>query len=339
MAVKLADVARDLGLSKATVSLALSGSDLVNDGTRERVIQAAQRMGYVPNVAARRLVQRTNNTLGLIVPDLANPYFGTLAQQLDLDARRRGYRLMIAPSNEDFAAEQQSVDEFIANRVGGVLIAPTNHAMAQVEYLEKLSRYDIPCLYVSSCYPGIAAPCVMTDLERGSHALIDYLLDLGHENIYLLGADPAMVPTLHRTRGYRRAFAGRGITVAEHRFIDCGATTFERAYATTLRLLDEAPGISAMVCINDIMALGVLRALLDRGIDVPGQVSVAGFDDVVFASVSAIPITTVRQDIAALARLSVDTLLALPQQGGPASATLVEPQLIVRHSTGKYHPR
>lgn len=337
MIVTLKDIARETGLSQATVSLALAGSPLVSEKTGKRVQEAAERMGYVPNAAARNLVGRASDTVGLIVPDISNPYFGALAQEIDGSTRKFGCRLLIATSNDSHEIEKEIIDQFVSNRVKGVLIAPTNYDVVHTEFIRKLEKYDIKYLFVTSYYQNIKAPCVMTDLEKGSFDLVNYLLDLGHEDIYMLGADRDIIPTYSRAEGYRRAYRAHGLEADEARFVNCISTTFERAYGATLQLLADAANLDAIICINDIMALGTLRALLDKGIRVPQQVSVAGYDDVIFASVSAIPITTVRQDIKALGSLAVDTLFDMIGRGWHDRRVMIEPELIVRRSTGKKH--
>lgn len=335
MSVKMDDVAREAGVSQATVSLALAGSPLVSGKTRRRVCETADRMGYSPNAAARNLAGQANNTFGLIVPDISNPYFGELAKEIDHNVRKRGGSLLIATSNDSHEAEKEIVDRFVSERVRGVFIAPTTNSDVDMDFLYKLRKNKISFLFVTSYYRNIQAPCVMVNLEAGSFALVQYLLELGHRDIYLFGADRAMIPTSGRMDGYRRAFAAHGLAVDESKCVDCMSATFDRAYAAAGALLAETSRVDAIVCINDIMALGVLRALLDGGIRVPEQISVAGYDDVVFSSVSAIPITTVRQDIGAIGSLAADTLFDMIANGWHDRRLGIEPQLIVRRSTGK----
>ena len=334
MSVKMEDIARETGVSQATVSLALAGSPLVSEKTKKKVREAAERMGYSPNAAARSLVSRTSKTFGLIVPEISNPYFGELAREIAANVRKHGCNLLIATSNDSHEMERDIIDQFVSDRVRGVFMAPTSNNNIDMDFLYKLEKNDIRLLFVTSYYHAIKAPCVMVNLEKGSYDLVSYLLDMGHRDIYMLGADKLMMPTSSRLEGYRRAFGSRGLAVDEKKFINCISTTFERAYSIAQQMLCEAANIDAIVCINDIMALGVLRALLDSNIQVPQQISVAGYDDVIFSSVSAIPITTVRQDIKALGSLAVDTLIG-DNGCWHDRRYFIEPELIVRRSTSK----
>lgn len=329
--VRLADVARQVGLSQATVSLALNGKPQVSPATRRRVVAAAERLGYLPNAAAQSLARAQSGRIGLIVPDLTNPYYGLLAQQVGRQVSRRGYGLLLISTDDDGAAEAGLVDQLISDRVDGVLIAPSAPAQAVAAYAERLAAYAVRYLFVCADVPGLELPVVMTDLERGAQLAAGHLLELGRRDMRLLGL-PAGAPTAHRLRGARQAYAARGMDPPRALLLPCREASFQAAYEA-VRTLDPLPG--ALMAINDIMALGALRALVERGISVPGQVSLTGYDDVIFSATAATPLTTVAQDLPALAARAVERLLDMIAAGvQQAGCERIAPRLVVRASTG-----
>ena len=340
MSVKISDIAKALNISEATVSLALNDKDIVNVKTKQLVKETAEKMGYTPNAMAKGLAKRKNKNIGLIVPDITNPYYGNLVKHIsDYTESYYNYNTIITTSNDDPHKEERLIENFISERVGGVIIAPANSKKVDHSYIKKLERYNINYTFATAYYPDFKAPYIMVDLEEGSYQLVSYLLDLGHRNICFLATSPDAVHTFTRIRGYEKAFGNRGIPVDPSMFIDCKVTTFEQAYTVTGRLISSRANMDAIITINDIMALGALRALIERGINIPGELSVAGYDNVIFSTVSTIPITTVHQDLERMARGAVDMLFDMIKNGQTYDRSiLIEPELIIRRSTARKHP-
>lgn len=335
MAVRISDIAEALGISEATVSLALNNKRVVSEKTRQKVHQTAEKMGYFPNAYAQGLAKKTSGTIGLVVPDITNPYYGELVKYCGERIREKKYNPLFAFSNDSRTIEEQVIDQFISERVEGVLIAPTNKDCLNGDYTRKLERYGIRYMFVTSYYHNIEAPYVMVNLESGSYQLISYLLDMGHRDIFFLSSNPEMIPTLTRIQGYRRAFEEYGLEVDEGKFIDCNAVTFDQAFRMTENLLRSGRNIDAIVAMNDMMALGSLRSLMNHGIRIPDEISLAGYDDVIFSNVSAIPLTTVKQDISLLGREAVDILVRMLEGKQGTETLMIEPELVVRKSTGR----
>lgn len=335
MAVRISDIARALGISEATVSLALNNKEVVSEKTRRRVHQAAEKMGYYPNAFAQGLAKKSSGMIGIVVPDITNPYYGALVKYCGERIREKKYNPIFAYSNDSRTLEEQVIEQFISERVEGVLIAPTNKERLREDYTKKLERYGIRYMFVTSYYHNVEAPYAMVNLESGSYQLIRYLLDMGHRDIYFLTSNPEMVPTATRISGYRRAFEEYGIPVSDEKFVECNAVTFDQALWMTEELVESGKNIDAIVALNDMMALGALRALLNRGIRIPEEISLAGYDDVIFSNVSAIPLTTVKQDIFRLGREAVDILIKMIEGKQGNDRFMIEPELVVRRSTGR----
>jgi LacI family transcriptional regulator len=264
-----------------------------------------------------------------------NPYYGAAVKYCGKYINESGFNILFAFSNDDQSNENDIVNQFISQRVAGILIAPTNQGNMKTNYIDNLKRSEIPFLYFTSYYNDVDAPYSMINLESGSYQLIRYLLDLGHKEIFFLSSDKEMVSTKTRINGYIRAFKERGLVVDEDYFVNCKHVTFEQSVLSTESLLKSNRKIDAIVTMNDVMALGSLRVLLDNGIEIPDQISLAGYDDVLFSNISAIPITTVKQDLKRLCNISVDMLVNMINNGVRPENVMLQPELIVRRSTGR----
>lgn len=335
MSIKLKDIAKAAGVSEATVSLALNDNEMVKLETQIKVKRIAQEMGYSPNAMARGLAKRKSATIGLIIPDIESAYYGKLVRCVDENVREIGYSLILALSNDKPEVEKQIVGDFISNRVEGIIIAPVNRVNTDLRYIHELNRHRIPCVFATAHYPDTDVPYAMVDLEEGTYRLVKYLLDLGHRNIYFLAGSPKVITTAYRINGFVRAFQEREVIVGEKYFIECGRLDYEQSRKTTEKLLANEKDIDAIITINDMMALGVQNILNEKGIRVPDDISVAGYDNMIFSTIAGIPITTINQDIGQISWNAVNMLLGCIRNGGGANEkVLISPELIIRESTG-----
>ena len=335
MNIKLEDVARRLGVSKATVSLALNGSPRVNERTRERVLAAAREMGYHPNPYARRLVTQKSRLVGLIVPDIENVYYASLVRHVSDALNRAGYALSVATSSNARLTERKIIGEMLESRVDALLLAPVNAPGGSTAYLSAADDAGVPLLFVTSIYVGLTRPCVMCDLYGGMKALMARLYERGRRRIVLLTGPRDVYCLDLRERGWRDFLVEHSLPA------EAALHLSEVTYEAALAALRDYPleNIDAAVCVNDMMALGAVNALLARGVRVPQDVAVSGYDDVIFSRVSPVPITTVRQDVRALATAAVDHLLDMIEHRGRTQAIAPLPcALIERESTGASAP-
>jgi len=336
--VKQKDVAALAEVSTATVSLVLNEKPGVNEGTRRRVLQAARALGYTPNSIAQRLATRRSRTIGLIVTDIENPFFSAVTRHVDAYTKAAGYGLILEISDDDLGREQASIEDFIAKRVEGLIIVPTLHTLREdFSAFERLQAAGIPYLFLTSYYPGHRSHCVMTDLERGAYLVTRHLLRLGHRDIVLLALDDTrVVPAALRIAGFKRALAQARCAFDPRMLVRCSLPNYRNGHEKTALLLRKRKP-DAVMAINDLMALGATRAIREAGYAVPDDVAVAGFDDVIFASISEVPLTTVRQDVPEMCRLATEHLLALLELGNPYRKAFnirsVPPRLVIRAST------
>ena len=332
MRVKIEDVAKRAGVSIATVSLALNGSEKVNANTRERIEALAREMHYQPNPNAKRLAMRKSRQIGLVVPDIENIYYATLAQHTLNELLASDYALTISTSMNSRGMERRIVADMIGNQVEGLLIAPVEKPNDSVEYLESLHRAGIPYLFVTADYPSLKHPCVMCDLYGGMKQLLETLYARGYSQMVLLsGAERAHCFEL-RDSAFLDFNREHGLDAGRIYHLD--GIHYDDAHGFAMAM--DVDDIDAVVCVNDMMALGVVNALGERGVRVPEDVAVAGFDDSIFSRVSPISITTVRQDVCRMAIQAARSILSLAGGGTLVDLRPVPCEVILRQSTERY---
>ncbi len=298
MPVTIHDVARRAQVSPSTVSRALSASHLVRGTTRDRVLAAARELGYRPNPAAQSLITGRTGNIGIVVPDLSNPFYTGVLRGVQARARQGGYAVFFADSEEDAVAEEALVHA-MARQVDGVIVCAPFASDAQLKRLAEVTTLTL----LNRRVRGI--PAALMDSAGGMRQVVEHLAALGHRRCAYLNGPHNAWSNRERRRGLRSAAARHHIAVAEF-------GPFEPKFEGGVQAADLAlaSGVTAIVSYNDLMALGVLSRLADRGVAVPQEMSVVGFDNLLYAAVCAPPLTTVAMPMEAGGRLAVDLLLA-----------------------------
>lgn len=334
MSVTMKDIAKKMGLSESTVSLALNDKKTVGEKTKKRVKAVAREMGYLPNIIAQNLANQRSFTFGLIVPDIESAYYAKVVKAVDKIVRKAGYSFVLAISNDDQEVEEKIINSFISQRVEGILIAPVNKDVTKISHFNNLKLRGIPFVFITAFYDIKDALYVMSDLEEGSYKMVNYLFDLGHKNILFMGGEMNNISSAYRIKGYRKAHDERGLPINKERIIQCDELNYERAQQALERLIVDNFDFTAIVTINDEMALAVINTLKNNHIDVPGRVSVGGYDNTIFSRVSSVPITTVSQGITDLCAKAVNMLLKVLNKEDVIETRInTRPELIVREST------
>lgn len=318
MAVRLSDIAASLGVSEATVSLALSGKPRVAEGTRQRVIAAANELGYRPNTAARALRTDATRTIGLIVSDVANPFFGELAREVERHAGESGYAVMLCNSDEDAARQDDYLLDLLAgSRVDGVLLVPASSATPGLRAAgaakAKLVIVDRPITVPGR---GDAAthlrtlPTVRSDTSQAVAEAAELLATLGHRRVGVV-APPQDTPLGRvRSRELRDALVEAGIS-ARSIFVEEGDFRENSGYQATSRLLAKTRRPTAIIAADGPMAIGALKAARDAGLRVPLDLSLMSFDDTPWLELLDPPMTAIAQPIPQIAGAAVDALIAM----------------------------
>jgi LacI family transcriptional regulator/LacI family repressor for deo operon, udp, cdd, tsx, nupC, and nupG len=323
MAVTLRDVARAAGVSPATASRALSAPDLVAPERRELVQRVARELGYRPNRAARELITGRTGHLCLVVPDLENPFFSAVAKAVQARARTTGHAVVVADAEEDPQLEAELVAQLGAQADGVLLCSPRMSA----DDLADVAAGDRPVLLVNR--EGAGLPSVVVDNSDGVRQAVRHLHALGHRRLAYAGGPAGSWSDARRRDGL--AALDLGVEV-----VDLGAHAPVFAGGVAAADLALASGATAVLAHNDLMALGVLDRLRARGVRVPQDVSVVGFDDAPVATLVAPALTTVAVPLARLGRTAVDLLLTPRETTAPRTVLPVE--LVVRASTAPPPP-
>jgi len=316
-------------VSVATVSRVLNGKEVVREETLRQVLAAAETLHYVPNVAARSLSIRRSHTVGIVLPDVHGEFFSEVIRGIDVAARHAGYHILVSGSHSD-VGEMLEVLGAMRGRVDGLIVMAPDVAHAS---LHQSLPSDLPLVLLNSTDEGRDA--ITIDNYGGAQAMMRHLAGLGHVHIAFIKGPAQNADARERLRGFRHAMRGLGVTATRHLEL-AGDFTEESGHAAALKILTLAPRPTALFAANDAMAVGALAALAEAGTAVPGEMSVAGFDDIPIARYVAPPLTTIRVDIADLGRRAFGLLLgAIEQPAGSAAGRrdCIATTLIVRKSS------
>jgi LacI family transcriptional regulator len=316
------DVAQATGVHISTVSRAFSSPHLVNEETRNRVLEVADELGYRPNRAARALITGKTHTIGLIVADIANPFFAPMIKAAESQARQRDYHILVAETDEDPAVEEELVRTF-AKQVDGVQLCSPRMSN---ELIEKVS-HDVPIVLVNRMVSDL--PCVLMDVASGARSAMEHLLGLGHRKIALLGG-PRSSWTSREVR--KSASAAARSADVELTVLSPNPPTVDGGLALAEQV--ARAGVTAALTHNDLMAVGLIEGLRSLDISVPDDISVVGFDDIEMAQWVRPKLTTVANPTSGAARTAVDMLLQLGDDRRATAQVTLRTELIVRDSTG-----
>jgi LacI family transcriptional regulator len=321
--VTIRDVARESGVHISTVSRTFSAPHLVNPETRNRVLAVAGELGYRPNRAARGLITGRTHNVGLIVPDIANPFFPPLIKAAESAARERDYSVFLADTDEDPVVEAELV-RAIAKQVDGVLLCSSRLSNRLIEEV----RDSVPLVVVNRRVQGV--PAVLMDVGGGARQAVDHLVELGHRRIALLGG-----PAASWTSGQMRRAASAAARAAGARLRAFGPNPPTVKGGAALAEAVISAGVTAVLAYNDLMAIGLIDALDTLGVRVPDDVSVVGVDNSTHGQLTRPKLTTVAMPAAAAGRTAVDLLLQVIADVGGARApqTMLDTVLVVRQST------
>ena len=325
------DVARLAGVSVATASRALSGTRPVQPAYRERVTAAAAELDYNPNLTARALRIAKSGAIGMVIPMIDNPFFPSLVSAVESLLETNGYSLLLCSSQENVQLEAERLRALADRQVDGLLVS----AASQVASVEALTRAaeSVPLVQLDQRAPGVLSPFVGIDDSAGMRDVVAHLAGRGRRRLAFIGASDENWSGMRRRDGFVR-WAGELDPSAPTR-VRLGAFTRDFGRSAAVELLSADRDIDALVCANDLIALGAFDAAHELGRSVPGDVAVTGYDDIIVATASNPTLTTVAQPVGEIARVALETLWATIR--GPASpvADVVDlpGRLVVREST------
>jgi DNA-binding LacI/PurR family transcriptional regulator len=320
-------------VSIATVSRTINGSPLVSDRLSKRVWQAIKQLNYFPNTHARTLVSGRSRLLGIIVENITNPFFPELIQSFEEIAVKHGYEILVSSSNSDPAILTTCVRRMLERKVDGVAVMTFG---AEESVLDQLVHRNVPIVLAEFKLDDPKASTILLDYSSGIRAAVEHLVSLGHRNIAFLAGPHQLHSAVTRENDFRTAMRGVGLPVQKKWVIECDHTLKGGvAGFTQLQKLTARP--TAIVCSNDMIAIGVLRAAYMEDLRVPHDLSVIGLDDIDFAEFTLPPLTSIRLSRVDLARAAFEALRAQAEDlpnSKMAREFLVSTSLVVRGSTG-----
>jgi len=306
--VTIKDIAKQAGVSHSTVSRALRGSSLISDDTTSLIKQTASDLGYLPSAAARSLKTNRSQALGVIVSNIDDPYFSEILQGIEEVAQSHSYSLFMAASQRDSQREQTIVQAMRERRVDGVIICSTAFSDEQSQ---QLSKYGIPIVVVNNQAAEDYRYSIYHDDVYGSRQLTRHLIQLGHRKIAYLGNSHSGRTTQDRLAGFRQEMESAGLSIPANFLYEIPGSELQNTVSAVQHFLDSADYPTALVCFNDMMAIGVLKNLQQRGVRVPEEFSITGFDNIVFSNYTNPPLTTFDQPKRFIGQKAAELILSL----------------------------
>lgn len=308
MPVTIKDVARQAGVSHTTVSRALRGSSLISDETTRRIQETALALGYLPSAAARSLKTNRSQALGVIVSSIDDPYFSEILQGIEEVAQVNRYSLFIAASQRDPDRESSIVQAMRQHRVDGVIICSTSFSS---ERSHQFSKYDIPIVMINNQAADEYRYSIYHDDVDGSRQVTRHLLELGHRQIAYLGNSASGRTTQDRLAGFRHEMEAAGVSFPTEYIFEIAGSEPEKSKLAAEHFLNLSDGPTAIICFNDMLAIGLLKALQQRGVGVPEELSITGFDNIVFSNYTNPPLTTFDQPKRFIGQKAAELILSL----------------------------
>ncbi len=325
------DVAREAGVSRALVSLVMREQPNVSEERRRRVLEAATRLGYRPNAMARSLASRRTRTVGVILDDLRNPFFAEIAGGVEELASELGYQLLLAAGGRQARRERAAVSALLEYRVDGMILVSPRMRSADIA----AAAVEAPLVITGRQLRGIEADFVVVDDWHGTDLVLEHLVGLGHEQIAHVDGGRGAGGPQRRTaylRGMRHRRLGRWTRVIPGDFTEEAGTNAAQV------LLADGDLPTAIFAANDIVAAGLLGGLDRAGVDVPGEVSIVGYDNISIAHLAHVSLTTVDQPRTEMGRLALELLLDRIDNRRASELRVLEPSLVVRSTTGPPRP-
>jgi len=331
--ITLKDIAYQLNLSITTVSRVLSGRARefrISKSTEERVLSTAKKSNFSPNKIASALRTRKTKTIGIIVPDISNPFFATIAQNIEFEARKADYAIILCDSSDSTSTEINCIDVLQNRDVDGLIISPVGK---QKEHIKRLYDQNTPLVMVDRYFPNLKIPYVGTDNYKGAFEAVNYLIECGHQKIACIQGLTYSSTCRERLKGYKAALEAKDIPVDEA-LIKGDNFDIKNGYLSTKLLLKQTSIPTAIFAQSNLIALGVLSAIKEEGYKIPQDISMIAFDEQTYSEFLSTPLSTIKQRIEEIGQISVRLLLDQMEKGCSknSESVLLPPIIIHRNS-------
>lgn len=332
----ITDVAREAGVSKATVSAVLNDRGVVRASTRARVLEVIDRLNYRPTQLPGRARSAEGRSIGIVVKEIDNPYYAEVVLGARSRAEEKGYTLVVISSEGEFGAERRGVELLCAKQVEGIIATPVLDEHADLSHFFELKRRNYPFVLLEAVL-GVPASLVDVDNAEAARRAAEHLIELGHTRIAHFAGPAYSMHTHERLDGVRRACSGAHLVFGDEHVITAGAH-LESGYRAALQYFRDIPPPArptGVTCYNDLVAVGVGRALRELGWRVPADVSVVGFDDIPLAEFLDVPLTTIRMPTFRMGEIAAEMVIAHAESHAavPVQKVFLDAPLVVRGST------
>ena len=326
------EVAEHAGVSVTTVSHVVNNTRAVNPDTRKRVEEAMRILGYQPNVVARSLRRGKTHTIGIILPDSANPYFAEVVRGVEDTSFSHGYSVILCNSDNDLDKERLYTNVLLEKQVDGIIIVA---AGLSSENIRNLLAREIPLVLVDRRVPEVDADYVLTDNQGGGRLATRHLIDRGHRTIACIAGLEGVKLSSDRIAGYQEALEQAGIAI-QPQLILRGDFQYQSGYHAAQRLFGNRSMPTAIFACNDLMAIGAYRFAHEKGLRIPDQLSIVGFDDIRLAAYAYPPLTTIRQSKHTMGASAAKLLIErMAHRELAPRLEVLDTQLVIRQSTAQ----
>lgn len=326
--VTIKDIARIANVSYATVSRALNNHKDVNEQTKQKILKICNELGYSPNAIARGLVKQSTYTIGLLIPDITNPYYPEVARGVEDEASKENYNIFLCNTDWDLMKEVDYFNLLLAKRVEGIIIAPVSDDTTK--FVEKFTD-RLPIVFLGTRLSGEKYNYVAIDNIKGGEMITEYLINLGHRRIAFIGGTKDSSTFSDRVKGYKNALIKNKIDINKNLIKICGYRKVD-GYNALKAMAKESNVPTAIFAVNDLVALGIIEAAEEMGLEIPQDISLAGFDDIPYASLPKIRLTTVSQPKDLIGREAIRILLEKIKNKNINTGLqrIIQPELIIR---------
>lgn len=328
------EIAKRSKVSQATVSRVLNNSSRVNEKTRNIVSQAVTELKYKPNAIAKALIQQKTKSIGVVVPDISTLFYPEIVESIEAGMRSNGYHVILAMSEDNPEEERACLEMLIEKRVDGVIIAPTRLGIDNGEYLMELMDNNVPLVFIDRYIGKLERDFVIIDNLAGALEAVNYLIKLGHTRIGYIAGCKGISASEDRLAGYKKALNEHGLKINENLIKESRDFKKESGYKIAKEFLKMKEMPTAIFTVNDMVAIGAMKALREEGLRVPEDISIVGFDDVELASYLDVPLTTVSQQQHEIGEISAKILIERIEKIGADKPMqiVLKPKLVIRES-------
>jgi DNA-binding LacI/PurR family transcriptional regulator len=327
------DVAKEAGVSIASVSNAINGKGNIGKKKREEIFKVMERLQYQPSVIASALMGKKTFTLGLLIPDVSNPFFSEIARSVEDLAHHAGYSVIVCSTDNKDERVEKYIRLLEQKSVDGIIIGT---GVENTEILLQLAEKSVPIIMIAREVSAMSVHSVLTDDFKGGSLAAQHLLKLGHRRMAVLSENFKVSSSVERVKGFKFALFEAGLTIEADDILSCESTIKDGKRAAA-ELIRRGNSPTALFCCNDMLAIGALQAAKEAGVRVPEELSVIGFDNTILSTVTNPMLTTIAQPMEQMVKLAFDLLISSysDQEDTIKQRIVMQPELIVRESTSK----